>query len=292
MRVQLRILVLLAVGPIVVPCPYAVGQEKSLQVGMAKSFFAATPKVFVSIASKDFADLLNKTTGFSGELSSRFGPDELGQRLKDRKLDFAILHGHEFAMLRKQYPTLQPLLIIDCKAGERAYVIVRQDSNAQTSADLRGKRIDLPLDARQHCNVFFSKLGADNKHEKEFFGSVTKSALQIEALNELANGKIDAVIVDTVGLADYKQIRGPVFTKNLRVLTESEAFPAPVIVYERGALEEKLINQFRDGLLKAHATDAGRGLMKDWKIDSFAPVPKDYEQQLEETLKSYSLSAR
>lgn len=292
MRFRLLILALIAGGLFLFRGVEAAGQG-SLQIGMAKSFFTATPKVFVNIASNEFAELLKKATGFNGELNTSFAPDELGQQLKDRKLNFAILHGHEFASVRKQYPALQPLLIIECKAGERAYVIVRQDSNAHSPADLRGKRIDLPLDARLHCHIFLAKMGSDNSQEKgEFFGSVTKSALQIEALNELANGKVDAVIVDTVGLVDYKKIRGPVFSKNLRILTESEAFPAPVIVYQRGALEDKLISQFRDGLLKAHTTDAGHSLMKDWKIDSFAPVPDDYEKHLEETLKAYFPSAR
>lgn len=290
MRSHSREIFLVAVAAFVLPSICSAGDEQ-LKVGMAKTFFGSTPKVFVNIAGKDFDRVIKNATGFGGELNTDHGPFELGQRLKDRKLDFAIFHGHEFASVREKDPGLVPLLIVSSKDGERAYLIVRQDSNAQSAADLGGKKVNLPLDTRRHCDVFLAKMSTDHGQKgAKFFGSVAKSTQQIEALNDLASGKVDAVIVDTVGLAAYKDLRGPVFEKNLRIL-ESEPFPSPVVVYRRGALEEKVINQFRDGLLKAHLTDTGRVMMESWKINCFAPVPEDYEKTLSETFKAHPLAA-
>jgi ABC-type phosphate/phosphonate transport system substrate-binding protein len=291
MRARLQSIILVAVGSFVLTAVCAADTE-CLKIGMAKSFFSGTPKVLVDLVGSDFADVMKKTTGLDGELNTSLDPYELGQRLNDRKLDFAIFHGHEFASVRKQYPTLRPLLIVANKHGDRAYLIVHRNSNAQSPADLGGKKVDLALDAREYCRVFLSKIGADHrKGEGDFFGSVMKSALQIEALNELARGKIDAAIVDSVGLAHYTESRGPVFTKNLRILLESDAFPAPVFAYKRDALDEKVIKQFRDGLVKAKKTDVGRRVMNNWKIDSFDLVPKNYDKNLSEVLKSYPLPA-
>jgi ABC-type phosphate/phosphonate transport system substrate-binding protein len=259
-----------------------------LQIGMANSFFTGRPKVFVDIVRADFADVMKKTTGLAGHLDTTQGPDELGRQLKEGKLHFAILHGHEFASVRKKFPVLQPLLLIGNKLEERAYLIIHRNNNAHSAADLGGKKVALPVDARGHCRAFLEKLVADHgKDRGSSFGSVTNSGSQIDALNELAGGKTDAVIVDSIGLAFYKEIRGPVFERNLKVLLESEAFPAPVIVYHPRTLDEKVITRFREGLLKVPTTELGRQLMKDWNIDSYDPIPKDYEKKLDETLKAY-----
>lgn len=113
---------------------------------------------------------------------------------------------------------------------------------------------------------------------------------QKEALDELASGKIDAVVVDSIGLATYKELRGPVFARNLKVLLSSEAFPFPVIVYHRG-LDEKKVARFREGLLKVPTTALGREFMSDWNIGSYDSIPDDYDDKLDETHRAYPLSA-
>ena len=266
----------------------SIGAAERLKIGMAKTFLSGVPKAVVDIVGSDFSDVMKATTGLDGELDTALTPKELGQRLHERKLDFAIFFGHEFAAVRKLYPTLQPLMIVTSKQGDRAHVIVRQGSSMKSAAELSGKKVDVPLDAREYCRVFLSQLKADHRQGGgDFLGSVAQSPLQYDALTELALGKIDAVIVDSVALAHYKKVRGPVFTKNLKVLLESEAFPAPAIVYNPGALDGKVLDQFRDGLRKARTTDDGQRLMDYWKIDSFDPVPQDYEKSLSNTLKSY-----
>lgn len=294
MRSQLqRIVLVLVTGAGLFLSGINASDNDTLRIGMAKSFFAGMPEVLANIAGKDLTDVMKKTTGIDGSLNASLSPLEIGQQVKDGKMDFAILHGHEYASLRKQFPDLLPMLIVCSKGGEHAYLVVRQDCDAKSVADLAGKKIDMPMDARQHCGVFFSKIGADNSDKDgHIFSSVTKSMLQVEALNDLARGKVDAVVIDTIGLAAFKELRGPVFEKNLKILVKSQAFPAPVIVYNRGGVDEKVVTQLREGLLKAHMTDSGKALMKDWKFERFASVPSDYEQNLDGTLKEFIVTQR
>jgi len=265
--------------------------DEDLHIGMAKSFFAGRPKVFVDIVGDSFANSMKKLTGLDGHLNTACDAYELAEKLKERKLDFAIFHGHEFAAARKRFPGLQPLLIAANKHGDRAYLIVHRNSNARSAADLKTKKISLAVDARGHCRAFLEKLDNEIDQDKVDF-SIQSSVSQIEALNELAQEKVDAVIVDSIGLAFFKELRGQVFAKNLKILLESEDFPAPVIACQKDALDGKIVARFREGLRQAQTSEAGQRLMRDWNIDSFDPVPKGYEQTLNDTFKLYPLAAR
>jgi len=95
----------------------------------------------------------------------------------------------------------------------------------------------------------------------------------------VARDKAQATVVDTHALGFYKEIKGAVFAKNLRVLQESEVFPPAVIVYRQGGVAEATLKQFRDGLLKAHtiAEAANDELLN---VDAFEPIPKDFAKSL------------
>ena len=268
----------------------AASQDKPIQIGMAKTFVAERPKSFVDIAAGEFKEVMKKTTGLDGELISKFDAFEVAAKLDSKQFDLAIFHAHEFAWVQKKHPDLQPLLIAPGKHHiERAYVIVHVNNPAKTLADLRGKKLDMPVGAADHCRVFLAKICAetDAKEPAAFFSAINKSATPSDALDEVTRGNAQATVIDMNGLDFYKDVKGPVFAKNLRVLLESQTFPPAVIAYKQGALSEPVLKQFRDGLLKAPTIPLGRAMMKTWNIDAFEPIPKDYSKSLAEVLKAY-----
>ncbi len=288
-----KLLALLTAGLIAaLPLAWADASDKSkpLQMGLAKSFFTDRPKSYVDIASDEFKDVMKKTTGLTGEFIPKYGPLQVAEKLDNKQLDLGVFHAHEFAWVQRKYPDLHPLLIAANKNHvERAYLIVHKNTPAKTLADLRGKKLDMPVDAKEHCRLFLEKRCTDTAQNGAgaFFGSIAKSATQVAALDDVGLDKVQATVVDTVGLEFYKEIKGPVFAKNLKVMEQSESFPPAVIVYKKGKLAEATLNQFRDGLLKAHTSELGRDMMKTWNIDAFEPVPKDYAKRLADVLKAY-----
>jgi ABC-type phosphate/phosphonate transport system substrate-binding protein len=267
-----------------------VAQGKPIQIGMAESFLTEKPKAYVDIAAGEFKDVLKKSTGLEGELISKYDAFEVAEKLQNKQLDFGVFHGHEFAWVREKHPTLLPLLIAATKQrGEQAYVIVSSKSNAKTCADLRGKKIDMPSDVSEPCRVFLlRRIGvSDFKGLESFFTLVIKSPSATDALDNLARGKSEAVLVNKVGLDFYKEVKGPVFEKNLRILKQSEPFPPAVIVHRKGAPAEPILTQFRDGLPKVPTISLGREMMKTWNIETFEPIPKDYNARLETVLKEF-----
>jgi ABC-type phosphate/phosphonate transport system substrate-binding protein len=277
-------------GPL--PSINAQANETPIKVGMVKTFFNDLPKPFIEVATAPFSDLMKLTTGLEGKLSTEDAYAETAQKLQDGALQLAVFHGHEFAWVQKKFPKLTPLMITTNKQHDvSAYVIVHKDSPAKAIADLRGKKLDLPQGTKEHCRVFLTSNCKDNAQNdwKAFFSAVTSASSSIDALDEVSRGKTDAVLVDTISLAFYKDIKGPVFEKNLRILAAHKNFPAPVIVYNPAKLPEATMAKIRDGMTKAHENPKCREMFELWQIDAFLPIPKTYEAQLAETLRLYPL---
>jgi len=265
-------------------------QHKAVQIGMAKTFTTDKAQSVVEIAADDFKKVLKTTTGLDGDLSTKFDAFDVAEKLDKKALDFGIFHAHELAWVQKKHPDLVPLVVAANKQHEeRAYLIVHKNNPAKSMADLKGKKLDLPIGTNEPCRLFLGKLCQENGKltPAQFFGSIEKTPTQIKALDGVAFEQTQAVVVNTTWLEFYKEIKGPTFTKHLRVLQVSENFPPAVIVYKKGAVSDALLKQFTTGLHKAHTTDAGRRMMKDWSIDAFEPIPGDYVSRLADLLKAY-----
>jgi ABC-type phosphate/phosphonate transport system substrate-binding protein len=271
------------------PAPEASAGAAPLRIGMVQTFFNDVPPPLVQIVIDPFGTIMRETTGLAGELLVGGDAFTVARQLGDGKLQLAVFHGHEFAWVQHKHPELQPLMVaINAQRAVRAYVLVRKDSPASAFADLKGKEVAVPKRTREHCRVYLEGHCKDDGHcgAKEFFGTVAGPANIEAALDQLCGGKVDAVVVDSIGLEFYKALKPGCFAR-LRVLNKSDAFPAPVIAYRQGSLDEPTLSRLRDGLRGAHKTDMGRDMMRTWKITSFEPVPDDYPQALAACLKTY-----
>lgn len=271
-------------------CAHAGEQPKTIRLGMASSFLTDRAKTEIDIASDDFNKVLTKTTGLVGNLTTKLTAAEVAEKLASKQLDFGIFYAHELAWAQKKHPDLVPLLVATNKRHvERAHLIVHKNGKVKSMADLRGKKLDLPIGTNEPCRLFLAKLCAQDsqKPPAAFFGSIQKSASQTEALDDVARGKVDATVVDAVFLEFYKEAKKAVFAKNLVVLQQSEVFPPAVIVYQKGAVGKATLDRFRDGLRKAHTIAEGQEMMRMWNVDAFELPPKDYATRLAEVLKAY-----
>lgn len=269
-------------------------QPKPLQISMAKSFLHDQPQIFIDIAVSEFKVVMKNTTTLDGDLLTKDSAMDVAEKLNEKQLDFGILHAHEFAWAQKKYPDLRPLLIAATKnPDKRANLIVNQKSPAKTIADLRGKKLDMPLRTKEYCRIFVDKLCAEQGKggPEKFFGSIVKSGSQTAALDAVARGDADATVIDTIWLDFYKEVKGPVFAKHLKVLQQSEVVPPAVIVYKQGVLAQAVVDKVQRGLAKAHKDSRGSALMMLWHIDAFEPIPKDYRKRLEKVLKEYPAPA-
>jgi ABC-type phosphate/phosphonate transport system substrate-binding protein len=172
-----------------------------------------------------------------------------------------------------------------------AYVIVHKDSPAKALTDLRGKTFDLPFGTKEHCRIFVRQNCKDNAQNdlNAFFGKIVKSTSCIDALDDVCRSKSDAIVVDTIALNFYRDIKGPFFDKNLRILAEHKRFPSPVIVYCKGGMDDATVAKISDGMTSAQKNPKCKEMLDLWQIDGFQPIPKTYMTELAEVLKAYPM---
>jgi ABC-type phosphate/phosphonate transport system substrate-binding protein len=231
---------------------------------------------------------MESQTGLSGQLVPGIAPDEMGQQLKDDKVQLAVFHGFEYAWVRQKHPELKPLMIaVNQNRHLRANLVVRDDCPATTFADLKGKTLAVPRRAREHCHLFLDRhCQAAGSTAKDYFGRLYNPNSAEDALDGVVSGQICAALVDSVALNWYRE-RKPKGSARLKTLEQSVPFPAAVVVYRAKAIDEATLKRFREGMISAKDNPRGQQLMTLVQITSFEPIPDDYDQLLTEIAKTY-----
>jgi ABC-type phosphate/phosphonate transport system substrate-binding protein len=265
--------------------------SQGVKIGMIDSLFQDMPLSTVMIMMKPFAAIMEAQTGVSGELVPSGDALALGKDLSENKVQLGIFHGIELAWARQKYPELKPLMIaINQQPHLHAYLVTRDDSGITTAGDLDESVVTLPRHSLQHCRLFVRRRCRGHRREARELASRPAAPPTVEdALDDVVDGVIKATVVDGVSLDCFKR-RKPGRFARLKVLEVSEVFPAAVVAYRPGVLDEATLDKFRNGMLGADQSAVGKQMLTLWKLTGFANVPDDYEQNLTDIAKVYPVS--
>ena len=258
-----------------------------VRIGVVGSLFRDMPEPLVKVVTQPLGALMEAQMGMAGQLMIGGDALTLGQQLADAKLHLAVFHGIEFAWARQIHPELRPLMIaVNQQRHLCAYLVVRTDG-ASGLPGLKGKDLALPQGTREHCRLFLERhCKGSGQEPAQFFAHITSPGNFEDALDDVVDGEVQAAVVDGVALECFKR-RKPGRYARLKPILESEIFPAAVIAYYPGVLQEDILRRFREGMINAQKSAMGRQLMTMWKLTAFEPVPADYEETLTNIVKSY-----
>jgi ABC-type phosphate/phosphonate transport system substrate-binding protein len=263
--------------------------SKPIHIGMSKSIFVDVPQVLVQLAAPTFNQLTKQCTGLNGQMVVGGDPFELCRKLHDDQVQLAVFQGIEYAWVHQHHPEMVPMMVaVYRKPHLRANLVVRKDNEAAGFADLRGKDLALPKKSKEHCRLFLER-GCEDCGQcgpTTFFGQVTRPSSMEGALDDVCSGNVQACIIDAQALENYQSIK-PGCAARLRIVEQSEIFPAAVICYRKGVLSDDTLNRFRSGMISAHKSDKSREMMAMYMITAFEPLPPDYFQTVNDILKSY-----
>jgi ABC-type phosphate/phosphonate transport system substrate-binding protein len=260
-----------------------------IRIAVADSFFRDIPEPLVRPLIEPFKVLMSSQTGMDGEVILPKGPMQLAQDLSQEKLQIVLLHGFEFAWAKQKHPELEPLVIALHRQRElKVYLMVRADSPIKNFRELQGKPVALPCYCQEHCWVYMDRACRDagQGDPKKFFTPLTTPSNAEVGLDELADGKVQAAIVDNIALEAYKE-RKPARAAKLKCIQESERFPAAVIVYRSGSLDQATVKLFQDSLIEGQKTALGRQLLTLWKLNTLERAPAGFNDALAKILKAY-----
>jgi len=260
-----------------------------VQIGMVRTLFVDIPRPIVTVLAYPFGKLMQEQTGVDGQLTIEGDAFHVGKLLHEDKYQLGIFQGIEFAWAQKKYPDLQPLMIAVSRHRTLHANLVTSDQNSGTNfGAFAGKDVALPQRSKQHLKLFLERGCNDCSHKdpQRFFSQISRPASTEDALDNVCSGTIQAAVVDSLDLESYKSIKPGCF-KRLRVVQQSEAFPTGVIAVHKGALNEALLEKFRDGMLNAHNNLKARELMAMFQLTAFESVPAEFEQTVANILRSY-----
>ena len=257
-----------------------------LKMGMLQGMFRDVHPAMVQALSKPFRELVFQQTGFTGDVELCPDAMNLIEKLKDKKLQIGVFHGHEFAWAQKKCPDLIPIVITIPPGGKaQSMIVVNLECKAASVADLVEDPVTLPRGAKAYSLLFLEKCRAGLG--KSVAKPVTKIGMNTEdLLNAVVLGEVAAALVDASTLDGYKTLQPGAF-KQLKILQQSEMFPPAVVAYRKGSITEDDAAKIRKGLNTAHQNASGKLLMTLWNLKGLEEPPADYQQKLDAILKAY-----
>ncbi len=281
----------LLVGSFLYLLPPGVGEEARpapLQIGLSGSLMRGVPDSLVSTTSRPMLALIETKTKLKAEFTVVADADRLAERLVGGKTSLGVFQGCEFAWVRSQYSKLVPLVVaVNQKPYLSAIVLVRSDSGTTKFAELQDLEVSLPGGNRDHCRLFCERqCRSCGEAPETFFGRIAGPVSVEEALDDVVDGTVDGAIVDSVAMECYQR-RKPGRAAQLKELLKSDPFPATVIAYQPGKLDDVSLRRFREALIDVKQTMAGRQVLALWRITGFESVPKDYEETLTRIASAY-----
>lgn len=263
--------------------------DDGVRVGMANTFFHDLAAPLIEIATKPFGIVMREACGIEGRLVSIADPAAVVKQLRAKELHFGVFHSFEYAWLRQQHPELKPLAIaVNEQARVQAFLMVRKDTPPENFAALKGKTLSIPKRTKEHCRLYVETCCTREGRcdAKAFFAKVVHASSVEEGLDDLLRKKVDAVVVDGIGLEFYRDLK-PGCANRVTVLQKSQDFPPPVIAYWEGGVEGATLTRVRNGLLRTKELEIGQEMLKLWKVRAFETVPQNYQRSLDVLLKTY-----
>jgi ABC-type phosphate/phosphonate transport system substrate-binding protein len=227
-------------------------------------------------------------TGLDNEILRQKDWQELAEQMAKKKVQLGVFQGYEFAWAREKYPDLKPLAVtVNVYKYPVAYVVTARTDPAKDFAGLKGQSLAVPATGAGFLRLFVERQSeANGKKASEFFSKVTAPDNVEDALDDLVDGKVQAVVVDRASLEAYKR-RKPGRFKQLKEVAQSKPFPPAVVAYYDSALDEATLRRFKDGLLGAAGKEKGQTLLTLFRLTGFEDVPDDFDRVLADTRKAY-----
>jgi ABC-type phosphate/phosphonate transport system substrate-binding protein len=260
-----------------------------ISIGIVDSLLKDLSPAKRKLVDTDLPKLVNDFTGLKSRVFQGGDPFAASKKLAAGDWHLGLFQGIEFAWAQAKDPKLRPLLVaLNRQRTLHALLMAKKDNKLAGFADLKGKEV-VVQQSGEHCRLFAEKgAGGD---VKKFFGKLTAISDVEAALDDVLLDKVQAAIVDSVALENYKDIHPGRFDR-LKELAKSEPFPPKVVAYREGALSDRILEKFRAGMLEANKTPKGREAMADVKITAFETVPSDFPQLLGKIVKAYPAAAK
>lgn len=197
---------------------------------------------------------------------------EINELIRTGGADVAFVCGG--AYVEGQHEFGMELLAAPQVRGETAYfsyLIVPRDSDVQSLADLRGKRLAFsdPLSNSGYLALLWS-LHEIGETPEIFFASTTFTYSHDNSIRAVADHLVDGAAVDSL-VYEFTIARDPAYSSRTRIIAKMGPFGIPPIVVNP-QIDESLRAQLQNALLTMNEDEKGRAALDALMIDRFVLV--------------------
>ena len=227
-------------------------------------------------------------TGLENAIVGQVHWQDLVGKMAKGQLHIGVFQGHEFAWAQEKHPDLKPLAIgVNGQRYSVAIVLANRDNPANDFAGLQGQQLAMPSASRSFLRLFVDRQCASaGKKTDAFFSQITTPDDLEDTLDDVVDGKVQAIVVEQAAVEAFKRRKPGRFLK-LKEVLRSQPFPPTVVAYFGATLDESTLRKFKDGLLGAARKEKGEMLLTLSKLSGFETVPDDFARVIAETRKHY-----
>lgn len=279
--------IILVAGLVPAPAAQPAAPVPTVKLGILTGMFRDVSPGLVQAAASPFRDIFKRETGLQSEVILVDDYDLLASQMKDKKLEFGVFHGFEFAWIQEKYPEVKPLVIsvLNGNNSIQACLVVNISSKATSPKDLKGACVTLPGGTKAHCHLFLERL-CETLPANTCAAIPSRKLSPEEALDAVAADDSPAALVDMSAFTAYQNNK-PGAASQLKILAKSEPFPVGVVAYRQGAVDPKVLDKVRTALVKVHENAQGRAFMMLWKLKGFGDPTPEFEADLTRIDKVY-----
>ena len=229
-----------------------------------------------SIYYQELIDYLAAKIEHEAELTQRKTYGEVNELLTKRQIDLAFICTGPFATGADRYG-IEAIAtpIVRGRPFYHAYLIVNNNSDLQSLADLEGKDFAF-TDPESNTGslvprYWLSQIGAT---PETFFRSFTYTYSHDNAIMAVAKNLVDGAAVDG-HMWEYYQQRNPFYSSKTRVIKKSEPFGSPPLVVSK-ALDPGMKSTLKRMILSMHMDPEGKRILDELMIDYFAAPESEW----------------
>ncbi len=257
---------------------------KPIRVGLSALLFDEQSREQMLEQMKPFTQRVEKQVGVQSEFVIVDSLDALAKQLNDRVIQIAVLSGLHYGWVKPLCPEMKPMLTTAVEGGRlKSVVLVKKDAAFASLDQLRGQSLALP-NRTQHFVRFF--LEQETKQPMGDFFKVAPQRNVDDAIEAVIAGKVQAAALSESALQVFQE-RKPARYQRLKILVESEPFPAPVVVFLDKNADRERIDKFSEALLKADDSTEGKQMLTLWRFNGFVRLPADFESQVNHIVQKY-----
>lgn len=263
---------------------FTVAQEKrDYVIGYSKNLFRGFNINDARVAASLMEAALIKEASRGGKNNTLVidDPYQLDEFIKNKKLDFLSLTTAEFLEIKDRinvYPYCIP--IARDSIYNRIILLVRNDSNINSVADLKGKTISITSDYDENykfTTLWMKVLFWKNqiKDIRKYIGSIKRSDNPSIIATDVFFKKSDACILLETEFEALKELNPQMGTK-LKVLNSSNPLLTELGLYTENALINSDLKNILNITYKFHEFVNGKNLLRLLKVKKLVPYKPEY----------------